>query len=99
MIAVEVARNSKDFNCKTCSAKHCDSAGALPDSRGPAPIERWHIDGVISSTTCLLPMINDFSRECLRLYGHYKNGILLRAGGLYDQPRKYMQAMGVIDGC
>ena len=98
MIAVEVARNRKDFNCATCSAKHCDSDLAQPDSLGPAAFDRWHIDGVISSNTCLLPLITEFSRECLRLYAHYKNGVLLRAGGIYDQPRKYLQAMAVIDG-
>lgn len=98
MIAVDVAKNAKQFDCKTCAHKHCDAEGKLPGSRGPANYPLWQIDGVIQSSTCLLPMVSAFSRECLRLYAHYKNGLLIRAGGLYDQPRKYMQAMGVIDG-
>ena len=43
-------------------------------------------------------MITDFSRDCLALHIHYKNGVLLRAGGLLEQPRRYVLAMGVIDG-
>ena len=43
-------------------------------------------------------MVTEFSRECLRLYGHYKNGVMIEAGGLYDQPRRYIEAMTVIDG-
>jgi hypothetical protein len=90
MIAVNVARNPTDFDCKTCNARHCDDSN-------PAPFARWKIDGLIESTTCLLPMITAFSRECLRLYGHYKNGRLPYAGGLYNQPRRYLQAMETLD--
>lgn len=43
-------------------------------------------------------MVTGFARECLALHQHYKNGFLPRAGGLYSQPNKYLQAMGVIDG-
>lgn len=53
---------------------------------------------MIESNICLLPMVTGFARECLALHQHYKNGFLPRAGGLYSQPNKYLQAMGVIDG-
>lgn len=98
MIAVEVSKNAKDFDCKTCARKHCDHDGDFPGSIGPAPFPLFEIPGVIASPVCLLPMISDFSRECLRLFSHYKNGYLLTAGGLYDQPRKYLKAMELIDG-
>lgn len=98
MIAIEVASNAGSFNCETCAHKNCDSDGSRLNSRGPGLPGQWEIKGVIKSDVCLLPMISDFSRECMRLYRHYKNGVLLRAGGLYDQPRAYIDAMGLIDG-
>ena len=98
MIAIDVAGNQQSFDCASCTAKHCDEAQEMPGSIGPAAYPRYVINGVIESNTCLLPLINEFSRECLRLYRHYKNGVLLHGGGIYDQPRKYMQAMAVIDG-
>lgn len=85
------------FNCQTCQHKNCDSDGSRAGSNGPGLPGQWEIKGVVKSNVCLLPMVSDFSRECLRLYRHYKNGILLRVGGVYDQPNLYMQAMGVID--
>lgn len=95
---MEVARAPRQFDCKTCAARHCDEHGELPGSIGPAPMPRYEIDGVIQSNTCFLPMVSQFSRECLRLYGHYKNGLLIESGGLYDQPNVYIEAMGLIDG-
>lgn len=32
-----------------------------------------------------------------RLYHHYKNQLLFKAGGLMDQPNVYLQAMETID--
>jgi len=69
----------------------------LPGSVGPAPLDRYVVDGVISSRTCLLPMVTPFSRECLRLFEHYRNNTLIRAGGLYDQPHRYIQAMSLLN--
>lgn len=34
----------------------------------------------------------------LSLYGHYKNGLLWKGGGLSEQPYVYLQAMQLIDG-
>ncbi|MGI9202673.1 MAG: hypothetical protein ACR2Q3_01615 [Woeseiaceae bacterium] len=81
----------------TCDHHNCDADGSLPGSRGPAKFPRWEIKGVGSSAVCFLPMITAFSNDCLELYRHYKNGHLVVAGGLVDQPRVYLQAMGVID--
>lgn len=99
MIAIEVAKHADSFNCDTCPHHNCDSDGSRPGSRGPGVPGQWEVRGVIRSNTCLLPMITAFSHECLRLYRHYKNGVLMHTGGLYDQPRVYIQAMGVIDAC
>ena len=98
MIAVEVSKNPKNFDCSTCTQKYCDTDRALPGSLGPAPFDLYEIPGVVSSRTCLLPQISELSRECLKLFRHYKNGVLIRAGGLYDQPNRYITAMGIIDG-
>ena len=98
MIAVEVTKNHKQFDCATCTHHHCDLDGSRPGSRGPSSYEQWEVKGVIKSKTCLLPLITAFTHECLRLYRHYKNGVLLQSGGLYNQPNKYIKAMGVIDG-
>lgn len=81
----------------TCQHRNCDSDGELTNSRGPAAFPRWQIKGVIESRVCLLPMISAFSSECLDLHRHYKNGQLLFAGGLINQPRIYLQAMSLID--
>lgn len=80
-----------------CSHHNCDFDGETPGSKGPAAFDRWEIKGVISSPVCLLPMISAFSTDCLDLYRHYKNGNLLRGGGLLNQPRIYLQAMGLLD--
>jgi len=98
MIAIEVAKHATSFDCSTCQHKNCDSDGSRPGSKGPGFAGQWEINGVIKSNTCLLPMISGFSRECLKLYSFYKQGILISTGGFYDQPNLYTQAMGLIDG-
>ena len=97
MIAVEVARNPTGFDCGTCQHRNCDLDGEKPGSNGPAGFDRWEIPGVIRSDICLLPMVTGFSRECLTLHRHYKNGVLIQSGGLYDQPNAYIQAMSILD--
>jgi len=53
---------------------------------------------VISSKTCLLPLVSEQSRSLLRLHAHYKRNILPFAGGLMDQPQAYLQAMELLNG-
>jgi len=57
----------------------------------------WEIEGVVKSKTCLLPMITPASNTYIRLYRHYKNGILPFEGGLLDQPNPFIEAMEAID--
>jgi hypothetical protein len=51
---------------------------------------------VIESRTCFLPMISARSEFLLRLYRHYKSGILPHSGGLLDQPHYYAEAMEIL---
>lgn len=98
MIAIEVSRARDKFDCQTCRARHCDHDGELTNSIGPAAFDLYEIPGVVRSRVCLLPMVTDWSREMLRLYGHFKNSVFPFSGGVYEQPRRYMQAMEIIDG-
>lgn len=55
------------------------------------------IPGVIESDTCLKPMVTERAAQLLRLHSHYKAGHLLVAGGVYDQPNYYLEAMAHLD--
>lgn len=97
IIAVVVSKNTKNYDCDTCHHKHCDESRQRPGSRGPAGFDKWKIPGIIKSKVCLLPMITDESREWLNLYTHYKNRLLPFAGGIYDQPAAWKQALEIIE--
>lgn len=87
-----MAFNREKFDCQACRwQRHCDE-------RNPAPFPMFHIAEIgLESRTCLLPMINDFSRLMMRLYGHYKAHLLPTSGGLLEQPNLYLEAMEMID--
>ena len=90
--------NGSDFNCKACKwGKHCDADGLIEGSVGKAPFPKWEIAGVINSDICLLPMINECSALMIRLYSHYKNGLLPYGGGIFEQPNKFMRSMEIIE--
>lgn len=95
MIAIEVHKDPKGFNCMTCQHRHCDKSGEIPGSNGPAGYNKWSVPGVIESNTCLLPMVTDESRTYLKLNKHYKNGYLPHAGGLLDQLNPFITAMEI----
>ena len=42
-------------------------------------------------------MVTTFSISMINLYPHYQNKILAFAGGIFDQPNSYIQAMAIID--
>lgn len=88
---MEVHANPGAFNCETCTAQYCDDTRA-------APFDRWEIPGVIKSRTCLKPMVTDEAIRMIKLYNHYKRGILLTAGGLLDQPNYYLAMMEIAEG-
>jgi hypothetical protein len=89
---VVVAHDREKFNCQACRwHKHCDETN-------PAPFPMFAIPEIgLESRTCLLPMVDEGSRELLRLYGHYKNGLLPFGGGILEQPALYDEAMAYID--
>ena len=87
-----MAQNLKDFACDTCTCV---------DGRAPGFTEenpRWEIPGVISTSRCLRQLVTPASWEFIRLFRHYKAGVLPLAGGLFDQPARFVDAMEVIDG-
>jgi hypothetical protein len=91
---VEVARAPALFNCATCTwGRHCDESN-------PAPTPQFVITGAVDleSRTCFLPMITPQSRFLLRLHSHYRNRWLPYAGGLFEQPNYYLEAMELING-
>jgi hypothetical protein len=101
-MAAAIIKAPAEFDCKTCKARHCDTDGKLPGSIGPAPFDQWVIknpDGTpaLSSPVCLLPMIDAATWYLFRIHKHYKNSVLLVAGGLLDQPSRYMHTMELID--
>lgn len=57
------------------------------------------MDGLVEwrSRVCPLPLPSPFSLELLRLHGFYKNRVLPFAGGLYDQPALWVEAMALIE--
>lgn len=75
----------------------------MPGSIGAAPFPIWIIDDpdggpepLIESATCLLPTIDRGIFYLFQLYRHYQNGVLYQAGGLQNQPAKYLELMEMI---
>lgn len=52
---------------------------------------------VLESATCLKPHSDSDTSHVLGLFGHYKRGFLLKAGGVEDQPKYYLDLMATID--
>lgn len=42
-------------------------------------------------------MVADWASQLLRLYIHYKNGLLPYAGGVLDQPQAFLISMEMIE--
>lgn len=85
------AGKPKPFNCKACKwGKFCDSSN-------PAPFDMWVIEDVITSRTCILPMITERSWQFVRLFRQYRRNILPLSGGWEDQPHSYRQAMEILE--
>lgn len=62
-----------------------------------AGFKKWSIPGVIETSICPRHLITARSDALLRMYGHYKNGHLLLAGGIAEQPYVFLEAMQVIE--
>lgn len=88
-----------EFDCKTCRARYCDAERKLPGSIGRAPFPQWVIenpaggDPLIESDTCLLPMVDAGTWYLFRLHRLFDKGVMYQAGGLMNQPHRYIEAM------
>ena len=71
-----------------------------PDPRAAPHKPRWvDAGGAIEfrSPICPLPMVDRQTNELLNLWRWWKDKVLPRAGGLFDQPNFYLEAMKIID--
>lgn len=82
--------DAKAYECSACFERYCNADR-------PAPYDRWRLPDGTPSRVCLLPMVTDASRELLRLADHYRAGHLPRAGGVLNQPNKFLQALELIN--
>lgn len=57
---------------------------------------KWRGDRVVDSRVCPIRWIRPQSYALLELFPHYRAGRLYAAGGIRDQPRKYMVAMDLL---
>lgn len=65
---------------------------------GVSPYPRWRIDGVLENTRhCPRRAVTSEHSELIALLLHYRAGYLFSAGGLEDQPAKYLAAMRLMD--
>ncbi|TKB53306.1 hypothetical protein [Ferrimonas aestuarii] len=88
-----MARNPKQFDCDRCPHRHCSEEKA-------AQFDVWVITlGGFEHRmrVCPKPQITAATQQLLSLFGDYRQGYLLNAGGLNEQPFRYLQAMRLID--
>jgi hypothetical protein len=82
--------------------KHCDSTLEYPGSKGASDQDYLEILDYgplrgVTFNTCLLPMVNEESKLYMEYYQYYAAGYLAMPGGAAQQPRRYLQAMLLID--
>lgn len=64
-----------------------------------SPYPRWTLDGVMQdSRHCPRQATPPEAWQWVDLYRHYRDGHLLRAGGIEEQPALYLTVMRLIDG-
>ena len=98
MIAIEVAKDGSSFDCKNCKlGRHCDEDKIIEGSKGPANYERYLFKEIgFSSRVCPLPLVTAKSTQFIRLYKSFDKGVLVKSGGLIEQPNQYIEAMEII---
>jgi len=82
-----------EFNCQECTAQDKRFRGCENEATGPG-IE---LNGK-RIKRCPVKLIHPIIWEWINLYSHYKQGHLYYAGGVIDQPAKYLQVMSIIGG-
>ena len=84
--------------CETCSCVDGDAGFYRWQFLGEPVFRDESGEPTGVSSICPRTMVTDDSSHLLSLFGHYKAGHLMNAGGISDQPALYMDAMRVIDG-
>lgn len=102
-MAVYLARNPRWVNCEACNcvdgrapfprwAVGDEDEPIFPDGADAAGNPQW------SRTTNVCPrrIVDASAYEWLDAFHHYQNGFLWCAGGVRDQPKKYLDTMALI---
>jgi hypothetical protein len=85
-MATGVATDPQWAPCATCDCVE-----------GVASRPRWELVGIVDATSvCPRRATTEDSRGWIALYAHYKDGHLLRSGGLFSQPAIYLEAMRIV---
>jgi hypothetical protein len=96
-----VAVRRAEFNCEACRARGSDYCGT-DRGQGPAPFPRWTalppeiLDGLDAPTglcVCPLGLVPDWWPGLRGLFESWERGIPATAGGHYQQPATWGQAM------
>jgi len=90
-MAVWVIRNKLD--CQTCPVNLRVERGCEQDSPIPG---KWQIEGV-SYQRCPRSLLTKDTLEYLYAYSFFRNHILPNSGGWLDQPKKFRDAMLIIE--
>ena len=81
-----------NLDCQACT-------GNLKKARGcteEAPVPMFDLDGK-EYCRCPLKIITRQSMEYIRFYSFFRDGYLPNAGGIMDQPAKFLDAMSMIE--
>lgn len=69
------------------------------------PYEKWELPELpdeygrpFRSRRCLAQMVTPRAAEMIFLHRFWRQGVMLQAGGIYDQPHAYVEAMQILDG-
>lgn len=90
--------NPEASPCETCNCVDGDAGFYRWQFLGEPVFRDESGELTCVSRICPRTMVTEDSCHLLSLYGHYKAGHLLRAGGISDQPHLYIESMRIIDG-
>lgn len=82
----------RKFDCQTCTDPKREAWGC--EELTPTPV---HVVNGHRVRRCPVKILTPFTRRCMSLYAHYKNGFLPNAGGIADQPAWYVTAMEILE--
>lgn len=74
----------------------CSGCKEKPDKCQKCSVLGWDYDNK-TYRVCPQTLLEDWQLEALNAYRHYKNGLFAMAGGVGEQPIKYLEAMNIIE--